>query len=298
MKKKPQTLILIIVLFTFYSCSSDKKPDNGSTANESKPAEPNKSAVQELDCKTIGNFFIHKEEAEELMEHFEKTYMKKGTDDEVKGLIDSFWIDACVIKSVKEFLHKIPDYDGIRIYSTAKSRLLSNDKSNVLIVPTIPSGTTHYAIWGEQITKVPNCDPKFEDFQLSVDDAKKIRRKFEKGFRKERVEGQPNSADVDSLSRGIWFSRCVIDSLSKYLENASLGLDGVFLHCAAYKKFQPGTKQKYPNQSTFILVLTRKKGINGHENAWEVIKGLPWVKTDGGYNHGEVCPDDCPAGEN
>jgi hypothetical protein len=296
--KKYLVFISFILLF-FFSCNNtDKSNDDAVTSPESEA----KSAIRlDIDCSTIANFFIGKEKADSLMINFETVFMKKRTSQEDKRIVDSFWIDNCVIRSFSKFLNDSSHYDGVRIYSMFKTPVFGKNMTGIIMAPTVPEGTTHRARWGVKIKEIASCKPLFDGYNVVESDAKKGRRKFEKNIRGEKVEGDPNSADLDSLSRGIWFSKCVIDSLTKYLEKTQLNLDGVNLHCAAYFKKETGTKQIKDVQSTFLFVLTEPNGSGGHRERWDIISKLPWVikkiKDGGGYNHGELCPSDCPTGE-
>lgn len=296
MKKVITFFILSFIILSICSCDNTKNKSKAETSQ----TEENKKRVEkvevEIDCSTIGNFYIPQREAEDLMGHFEERFQKKGKPDEVKELIDSFWVDACIIINVKNTLNANPQYDGIRIYSSSAKPILGRRQSDILFVPTIYAANTHWAQWGKKIIKCSNA--KFDNYNFKEEEAVKVRRDFEKNLRKEKIVGDPSSAEIPDLSRSVWFSKCVFDSLSKYLENATLNLDGVFIHCGAYRKIEAGRRQKYPYQSTFIFVLTKSDGSDGHQNAWEIINNLAWLKRDGGYNHGELCPDDCPSGEN
>lgn len=304
MKQCTKSLLLnFCVIMLLISCNNtNKQKDEDKQDNEPTKVSEN---VVDVDCRTIANFFIPESEARDLMGHFDSVYAKKGQPGEIKEIVDSFWIDACTIKGFKKFLNDSTRYDGIRIYSTFETPILRKNKSNIVIVPTILYDSIHVAQWGNKIPDLTSCNHLFDKYNFTMSDAQKIRRKFENQFRRETTVGNPNTAIVDSLSRGIWFSKCVIDSLSKYLENSNWDLDGVNLHCAAYRVKERNTKQRYPNQSTFLFVLTQSDGHKGHKERWDIISQLSWViekwKSDafgGGYNHGELCPDDCPPGEN
>jgi hypothetical protein len=245
------------------------------------------------DYCTVGNFLILPGEADRMIKRFKKEF----NDDfpASKDLTDSFWVDKCVIYQFHDFLSKNSGYDGIRIYSIATAK-----KSNIWIVPTFDS-PNHVDAWGNLLPAIQNCDNiEFSNYNKDKSIGEPLINEFGHEFREEQKEGEVNSARNDSLSKGVWFGKCVIDSLFKYLSNISLGLDGVRIHCGSYDKKDIRRGQHKAIQNTFIFVVSKPDGHGGHRSDWNVLVNVYKNKYklnerifEGGYNHGELCPKIC-----
>jgi hypothetical protein len=289
----------VFIISSITGCDAPAKKEK--RAEEEKSNQDNKEPKElaEIDCKTLGSFFISEADGQRYIQRFKDIYSKSHTNSPDKRFVDSFWVDGCLIRSLKMFLTKNQQYDGVNIYSTFDKPIFARNKVNIVIAPSILDPATgskkHLSKYDDAIDLIYQCNPKDRNFNLGEQESRGDRRKFEKDIRKERVAGDPSSAELKDLSRGIWFSRCVIDSVSKYLSDPVLNLSGVYLYNAVYDKFIPGTDQESENQSTFIIVLTSFEQ-GKHKPRWDVIQQNPGNKIyfmQGGYNHGQLCPRIC-----
>ena len=106
----------------------------------------------------------------------------------------------------------------------------------------------------------------------------------------------------ENFSQAIWVDACVVSIIAKLLLLPNAHLDGVNINLAAYSVLDPVKRpsQIYPDQSTVILVPTNLKG-GKHENNWNIVDCLSqYIKSKfhgvappGGFNHGELCPQNC-----
>ncbi len=275
--------------FVLLGCNNPEKKNKQSAANDTMVT------ALEVDCSTIGNFLVSRTLADKWIKGFQTIFNRKGLPNEVPGLIDSFWVDACVINNFQHFLqtHEEEKYDGIRIFSIVKTTS-ADTSSDILIVPTTQDGAGHNDMW---TTTVPTCNSTFTNYNLDHrTQVSPWRQKFGQSYRQERVPNDVNSAIKDSLSKSIWFSRCVLDALVNYLNNAEYRLDGLRVYCGAYDKIYPNSHQFKTLQSTYILAVTRSDGTNGHDTDWDLLNKLHVNDNKfrgGGYNHGELCPTVC-----
>jgi hypothetical protein len=284
-------LALVSLLgFILDGCNSPEKSKETLTEQTSDTlAEQTKSKKEapeatDADYCTLGNFLITPEEAQGMIKHFKKVFydelFKKGYD-----LADSVFVDKCVVNQFHEFLSKNSGYDGIRIYFVGTGK-----NSNIWIVPTLDDAN-HSDFWGK-LPGVANCsDNKFKNYNQDEAIGKPKIDDFGRDYREEQQMGEVSSAVNDSLSRAVWFGKCMIDSLVTYLNDPVLKLDGVKIHSGAYKTKNRARGQKKDNQSTFIVVVTK-----GGVSDWSILSNKQKGNIrffEGGYNHGQLCPTIC-----
>jgi hypothetical protein len=173
-----------------------------------------------------------------------------------------------------------------------------------MLVPTTENSSSadnkHKDTLTARISVSPrNCNREFKNFNLSQGQFDALKQKFGRDFRRERPTGTPNPDLVDSLSISVWISKCVFKELSNLIRANSTSLDGIRVHLAAYDKLDRRSRggQIYANQSTIIIVPTMRDARGGHRDNWEILKTTAfyqkYIGFDGGFNHGELCPDVC-----
>ena len=128
---------------------------------------------------------------------------------------------------------------------------------------------------------------------MSRTNATLLTEKFFNVYRQEGIPGDYNSAAVKNLSRSVWFCRNLINSVKDYMKANSS--DGLRIYPAAYSAMSSRRpSQDYPDQSTFVLVPTKRIFV-GREDDWSVSKRLMLTKEKlNAYNHGSLCPNRCP----
>ena len=265
------------------SCNSSevKKEPSISDSSGISNTVSDTTKIDRADCNTLGNFLISPDEADMMIKHFRKTF-KKG------GLTKSFWIDSCTILSLKRFFDNNEGFDGVRIHLGANAI-----NTEILITVTRKIDlTNHEDRWNNPVQLPSICVPDY----INVRAERRIRQLAR--FREKYREESGGIAKNDSLSRAVWFSSCVIDSLSKYLQNPSYGLDGVNIYSAAYHRdLNDPIQPKKANRSSFVIVVTKPDDLGRHKDDWKIL-GEIFAKYNknafnGGYNHGQLCPDIC-----
>jgi len=290
---------LIIAVALLISCSDEPSSDN-SNVNSAKSVDPSikKTSIPDstIDCSGVGNLVVDSAVADAMIKLFSKHYIKEGSATPILDLEKSVWIDSCVIAGFTKYFKDHNDFDGARFYSGAKS---SNNKSTIILTPTTKntgSGSNkHLDALSANITVEPiNCNKEFKNFNLSENEFHRLKDKFNHDFRKNNL--------VDSLSISVWISSCVFTGLTELIRANNTLLDGVNVYFAAYDELKPSGRrgQKYKHQSTIIIVPTMPNRRGGHRDNWEILKVSPlyqkYINFDGGFNHGELCPDVCNEG--
>jgi hypothetical protein len=293
MKKTMMVTIIALASGGFYGCNGgeDKKAEEPKTETTA-PSSSKKLVNLSKDCSGIGNLAIEEEEAKKLIAHFEATYIKKGTAQELKFLTGSEWIDANVILSIAYFLEKPANknFDGVRFISSARS---ANENSSVVLVPTKAATTYHEDIFGDYIPMALPTEPEFKNFSRAFSAFEGMINNFERIYR--GTTGIP-SENLNPLSSSVWVDECVFYALKEIIENPDNDVDGIRVHFAAYKNKDYDVPGQFDdNQSTIILVPTTGDG-GTHNDRWDIIPSpekTTYIK-DAGYNHGELCPRNCP----
>lgn len=220
------------------------------------------------------------------------------------------WVDLSVIKAFHKFLNSDNSYDGFRIHYAANTWLdpesypgrLFQTKSHIILVPTKDS----LDVWGKPITE-PEGIYEFRYFNWEEKYAKERINAFGAVYREERNVGDHlGEAKRPYLSSSVWFSRDVIDvlvaasdSILKWREkdNTIPKMDGVRFYSAAYRELNPlADGQKYPKQTTFIIVPTVEDGLM-HRDNWDILqeskKDSTTLEFYAALNHGQLCPNKC-----
>lgn len=222
----------------------------------------------------------------------------------ITSLENNYWIDSCTIFRMADAITS-NQYDGFRVYFGCEEIPSSYPgeqyphKSTIFFFPTksrISIDPKTISTHGDSMTVIPtnNCTPN-DYIKDSVFANPKIR-KFKEIFRK--------NGGKDSLSISVWIDACVIIALKKFIkDNAAKNIDGANFKLAAYEKLDSKLRpsQKYPNQSTIIIVPTKTNATGVHDDDWAIIKSfykyitikriIPMVA--GAVNHGELCPQIC-----
>jgi hypothetical protein len=174
--------------------------------------------------------------------------------------------------------------------------------SEIFITVTERIDDKHHKDKWEKSVPLPNtCVPDY----INVPSKDRVRRieRFRKNYRGETPGGGDPTAKIKHLSRAVWISKCVIDALCYFLQDPSNGLDGIHIYNAAYSRLMNVEGQEYPNQSTYIIVVTKPDNAGYHRDDWSVLKDNKYEALyseinayegdGGGYNHGQLCPNIC-----
>ena len=255
------------------------------------------SGIDNLDpCENLGgianvggiaNFIIDSKKAKRMMGDFITIYGRDDQWNEINAFASSYWINACTVYGIENFLKTQTDqsgkliYDGIRIYLgcevvpdlvTFPNEQYQN-KTSLFIFPTkkrIPSpGNSQSTHIDEKIKiSVPGCNSPFlQDNSV----AKNKIEAFDKVYRKSEL---PKAGQKDSLSKSVWIDACVIFTIAKLLRLPNANLDGVNINLAAYGFKNPDiASQDYEQQSTLIIVPSYLK-FGEHRNNWAVVECL------------------------
>lgn len=285
MKKIIQILITCITLAGSFACTNntgDNPPDEkkGDTTKKTSQTSVKSAKVETNDC----DYYVDSTSADKMIKKFDSDFYKAG-------LTKQFWIEKCVLVSIKTFLDNNQDYDGIRFFLGQRTILPA--KSSLLAVPTMPSPSPtasekHSNQWGVPVPL--SCAPSQLILNIPVRDAINFTNLFGKTFRYESTEGQRSSAAIDQLSIGVWISRCKINALYEVFKQPST-LDGLMAISAAYftdDQRRAQGERKYVIQSTLIFVPTERNVLK-----WNTVKPPKEWADSGGYNHGELCPQIC-----
>lgn len=307
MKRNYRILFVFVLITTVFSCNQ-----SGSTkGSESKNGTANISTIapEEAlpDCSGAGNFFIPSSEAQKMVQHFCDIYRKDSAGREIIQLLDSVWIDSSIIISLASFLSTPDSHDGVRIYNGAYSVLDTTEhpgqkypnESTVVLVPTIartnpaPSQSAHQDDFNEFPMPAGYIRTEFKNYNLSNNEVRSLKVKFQRLYRLEANENDIDSKR-DSLSRSVWFDRCIIIKLAQFLKDPKNQLDGVRIYSAAYNSLNDYARssQKKSNQSTLLMVVTSV----GHVTNWKFLDNKYMNDNKfkiAAYNHGELCPKIC-----
>jgi len=284
-------LFYLIVCICLSACNNETGSSN--TKNEmDSSGSLNKSAhvaiMTDSACYIgLDNLLVDSARADTMRNFFDSLYIKHSSFTK-KNLVRNIWIDSCVITAFATFFETQTKYDGARFYSGSNS----NNKSTLMLVPTIP-GKNHDDVLVSIPVNPTDCNREFTNFNLGFAMANK-KDKFHRDFRE--------NGHLDSLSISVWMGRCVFIILKDLLRQNPSTLDGVNVYFAAYDSLKRNQRpsQKYQYQSTIILVPTRSNGKK-HTDDWHILKSSSLYQKwkilsgrDGGLNHGELCPEDCP----
>ena len=288
----------VFSIFSFILCliifSCDNNPNGNPKRTDSTKNETNLPNGIEGCMGGYINFHIPEAEGNTMINDFDSIYRQFGI---VDSLMSEVWVDSIVIVKLSEYLEAHKEYDGIRIYNCAcdpKDPMCHNRKYDIessIFQLTKPS--THHMSVSDKFDFPKGVRTEFKNFNLEGR-SNGLRYRFNHIFRRSLNEDDADEASVKALSKGVWFASCVIKEISNQLKNTQNKLDGVRVYGGAYKaKIANG--QFDDHQSTFILVLTSRKGSE-HINRWDVAKDTDSNfnnKFDDGFNHGELCPDYC-----
>jgi hypothetical protein len=297
MKPKLNNVCLSFFIILLTACNSNSgKKDQPTDTTKTANATADSVALDDVDCSTIGNFLVSSQEADKMIKKFRSVFKKTNTAGEIKNMVDSFWIDASIILAYQNLFATEPsNYDGIRLHFLGRAN--SGDSTDIALVPckANSNGTGfHDEVYGNKITVPGNTE--FKNYNVTNQQIIEPRKHYGRIYRNEKVPGQVSTATIDSVSKSIWFSKCVLDALKRYLASSELGLDGVRVYCAAYDTKRQGSSQLKDIQSTVVLVVTRPDGVGRHKSDWSILERK--FRNDpkfniGGYNHGELCPRIC-----
>jgi hypothetical protein len=308
-KKLGKLINLVVMISCLHACNNPESKNDESTLQDSSGvAKRDLSWVNDFKARGcelaggMGNFVVDKTLADSMIHHFDTIYKVDDTHTDIPAFRDTYWIDACTISAVADFLRNSHNHDGVRIYFGCG---LEDDpgygtdpikrKSTIFIYPTtkrIPSRANksdHLDGDPSQIS-IGNCAPSdyIKPPHLSVPEIEQFNIVY-------RKSSGPAARQKDSLSRSIWLDSCVIYFIDEAIKANSNVVDGINVKGAAYfKNFPKPIRGKFkPNQSTLIIALSNND--NTHSDNWDIIEEVKnKFFRGGGLNHGELCPDDCP----
>lgn len=244
-----------------------------------------------------GNFIIDPALAQDLIRHFDTVYRGAGTPQTQPDLRPNYWVDSCIVFALDTFFRDSARFDGAWIIFGADDESRQY-KTNVFIVPTIYDAPTkrHINQWDVNIAG-NNC-VQTNYFSSMLNAQPKIG-EFRRHYRKDGT-----ASEKDSLSKKVWINKCVFKSLAAIIKLHATSpdtldhLDGISIQSAAYRIKTPAlSSQVHPNQSTIVIVTTRKgDGEGTHDPAWDITNKFYQflvVKKRLVYNHGELCPNSC-----
>jgi hypothetical protein len=279
--KKMTGLLLLILLFQI--------------ANSQNPIPVNDY------CKgyNIDNIAIQRAEIDMLTKHF--SYIYKNNDTRRNSIPDSFYIDACFLNGFNKLLLSNGNYyDGFRFFFGTNE---DNNIVRVFVVPTIRKNKNkHKSDWHFKMPTISNCQQQvFINFNNDYKGFAKPRLKhFSRYNRQAPFIGRIKN---DSLSRGIWFDKCVMKYIVDTINNnPDKNLTGINIFNAAYMGFKPyhnSLGQHYPNQSTVVITFVKKDASGNIFNAYEIGDFLHKLRLEknnlavDGLNHGQLCPQIC-----
>lgn len=289
MKQINQLLSLAVVILLFTSCQgSGGKKENTTDDTTTNVSDTILEHKMLQDCGNRRTFVISEADAAKMITHFE-TVFGAGADPKLNR---NYWIQSSVILAFDEFLAKDPEYDGVRFYFGE-----DGTSTVVMMVPTKGDYIKHVDQHVKLINHAPiagsrvlfNLDEKaeFEPFYTA----------FLRDFRKEFPGCDPLKIN-DSLSKAVWINKCVINEMAVYMSGTAYKLDGMRVHLSAYDKLMPEVPhQKVADQSTVVFVVTEDDLAGGHKDNWKIIPEIYKEKLaifgGGGYNHGDLCPNNC-----
>ncbi|MBS1753654.1 MAG: hypothetical protein R2765_01430 [Ferruginibacter sp.] len=252
----------------------------------------------------IANIIIETSKAQTLFNNFNTIFKTEGGKP-INAFEPVYWLDNCTVEGIATFLKTQKDpatgkaLDGIRIFFGCETK--DNPKygtdpykrqTTINIFPTYfekataPNISDHKTS-KQKITITGICSsPYLQDYNT----ADLQNKEFEKIYRKGGIK--------DSLSKSVWIDACVIYTLVKLLKLPKANIDGVNINMAAYDNSYPRLSRLKDNQTTVILVPTRLNGTK-HENFWDIIECINkkiekmGLLPSGGFNHGELCPNNC-----
>jgi hypothetical protein len=298
MKISPKSLFATFIISCIFIKCNDAEPKkevdivtpaSGSSKNETAVQNPNNND----DCTGISNFLVTEEDAKEMIKNFRKTF-------NINRMELPYWIDSCTIFSLKRFFDVPANkdiYDGVRIHLGANAF-----DSEIFLTVTKKIDTVHHQDDFEKFVPLPStCVPNYINVKRETRE-RKIKR-YRENYRGETPGGGDPTAKIKHLSRAVWISKCVIDALCYFLQDPSNGLDGIHIYNAAYSRLMNVEGQEYPNQSTYIIVVTKPDNAGYHRDDWSVLKDNKYEALyseinayegdGGGYNHGQLCPNIC-----
>lgn len=293
--KQLQLLLLGVVIGSAISCNQVEKNEPIKQAEQ-----PKIENINENDTITDCDYYVDQNTTREMINDFAFRYKKSSSPSPVRGLLDSLWVDSCVFTALRNFFDTADrNYDGIRIFH------IGNTNTRLLFVPTslvTPSTTTYQHLNRfdpeSKINLRTNCS---STIVINNDEilSRKLIDDFGVKFRKETARGNRLSSNHDSLSAGVWFSKCKIQHMARVLEDRTKDVNGMIVYSASYLR-RPSNYleigQKHERQSTLILVPGKKTGST-YEANWSAVSAPTAALVEkvkfGGYNHGSLCPNIC-----
>jgi hypothetical protein len=284
--------LAVITLLACNNGNEKKKNDNVTTIYEAD------SLIAEDFCKTSGsgNFIIDPQLAQDMIKDFDTKYKMTGTPVPKPNLLPNYWVDKCIVFALDKFFIDSTRFDGAWVIFGADEE---STKTTVFIVPTIPNALPrfHDNVW-DVIIPGTNCTSS--NYFLTRQFAEPKILKFRAFYREDGT-----ATPKDSLSKKVWVNECVFKSLAAIIKNSATTpdpLDGISIESAAYPSKTPTvSSQVYDNQSTIVIVTTRKGDVEGtHTPAWDITNiyyHYLVVKRSLVYNHGELCPNACGAAD-
>lgn len=272
-------IILLVgasLLLGFAACESktENKVEDVSIGNDTASKEEYKTA----------NFCVDSLKGVEMINRFESIFRTRGGMS-INEIIPSIWIEAKAISIINDSL-KASNYDGLRIYMGANP---IDDKTMFIAVPTLVDSLAKYHpdAWQAEI-KMPAGIPSELKINLAPLKAQAAVKHFKKIYR-----DAGGIAKADSFSIAVWISKELIDRMDSLLVKNPTVLDGYRLYTASYgaNDGTPIGGRKYPVQSTILLVPTNKN--QGHTDNWSLFR----CNEKDAFNHGELCPKNCPPTE-
>jgi hypothetical protein len=285
---------LFVTSVVFTSCNGDEKKTD--EANQS-PKTDTISNIGKINADTTiadCEYYITENDGKNMIDTFLAIYPRLANSASHK-LTNSFWIDSCELSSLIDFFSTTgADCDGVRFC------FINDRNAGLAIIPTVKSATP-----SETSRHTDRPDLKIMDKcrggskYFNIADHPNKMNTFGSKFRQETTAGDRKSAKLDSLSAGVWYSRCVILKLARLVTDRANNLNGITAFCAAHLKMEASASklgQLYPKQSSLIFVPTYGAS---HIPNWDIVMPPPAIAKSayetksGAFNHGELCPKVC-----
>ncbi len=297
---KTSIQILFSFLFIIFISSCNNKDSKKEKSND--VVDMQTVGVEDLDPKFlafddvcnaagIANVAIRRTLADSMMKHFKDIFIKPS--EKINIVKDSFWVEACTIKAVAEYMDTAKDITGLRIVFAAE-KVNSQNVMKIFFVTTqqyVADKNRKDDKWDNSIPNLESCNDYKKYFSKFRDAVEQIKL-FDSAFRENKV---PTSsyAIKDSLSKKVWIDECVIKALAKFMKAAPT-VDGINIKLGAYfsKDTSFHNNQMYNNQSSVILVPTTKK-LDDWTIVEKIYKRVMNKRFDQALNHGSLCPQDC-----
>lgn len=300
--------ILMLTIFLI-GCNFDNK--NNKKVEDTTPLTSSFNFSVFFKCKNasgLGSFIISPDTAQLMIDTFNKYYDKVGNDN-IKLLLDKYWLDKCTIYSIANFLRSRDSFDGVRFCLTANRSVDPNqdlyqgvykNKTSLAIIPTYGSKdeTKKGHQDGTEMFDTLNCSNAKLYFKNIVTVYSEMN-VFDKVYR-----NNLNTRNNFLLfSKSIWVDKCVILAMEAFLNSPDSKFEGLSVHMAAYlgnELNKPlGMENGKHQQSTLIFALTENKnGVQESNfsflyNAFLEAKNKKEFEGDYRFNHGDLCPKSC-----